>query len=320
MSKGRRNIRLRTLLIVVAGCAILCGLGVQIYRELSPVRRSTRQLRPGNSTMTRIGAISTLANAEFLPPWEREEAYRVILATVHDPDAQVRARAAVALSGHGEHADRVVATLLALLDDEAPWVRESVLVALERIVTPGSPGAPSVIHAVIPALNDPKPAVRLEAVRALYVLGQGTRAVPALARLMREETGSHRLGALGWLKTMKTIPPDLEPTLRAIMTSDLVRERISARQALMQLGISDRERDEMIEVMLKSLHNAERFEGAQLLVQLGRFEQAGPVLREIAARGSNEDRAQADALVKWARARADALRPAEPTPAGPDRP
>jgi hypothetical protein len=76
----------------------------------------------------------------------------------------------------------------------------------------------------------------------------------------------------------------------------------------------------MIEVTIKSMQNAERLEGAQLLVQLGRFEQAGPVLREIAARGSNEDRAKADALLKWARARADALRPAEPTPAGPDRP
>jgi HEAT repeat protein len=320
MFQRRRNIRLRTLLIVVAGCAILCGLGVQVYRELSPVRRSTRQLRPGNSAMTRIGAVSRLANAEFLPPWEREEAYRVILATVHDPDPQVRARAAVALSGHGEHPGQVVATLLALLDEGVPWVRESVLVALEKIVTPGSPKAPSVIQAVISALNDPKPAVRLEAGRALYVLGQGTRAVPALARLVREETGSHRLGALGWLKSMKTIPPDLEPTLRAMMTSDYVWERISARQALMQLGIPDRERDAMIEVTIKSMQNAERLEGAQLLVQLGRFEQAGPVLREIAARGSNEDRAKADALLKWARARADALRRDEPTPAGPDRP
>ena len=32
---------------------------------------------------------------------------------------------------------------------------------------------------------DTKPSVRLEAGRALYVLGQGTRAVPTLARLVR---------------------------------------------------------------------------------------------------------------------------------------
>ncbi len=307
MFKGRRNVRLRTLLIVVGGCAILCGLGVQVYRELSPVRRSTRQLRPGNSAMTRIGAVSTLANAKFLPPWEREEAYRVLLATVNDPDAQVRSRAAVALSQHREHSTQVVAALIGLMKDQVPQVRETALVALEKIVTPGSPEASAVVQAVISALDDPKPAVRLEAGRALYVLGQGSRAVPALARLVREEKGNHRLGALGWLKAMRTIPADLAPTLRVMITSDYVWERIWARQALMQLGIPDRERDAMIKAMVESSQNAERLEGARLLVQLGRSEQAVPILREIATRGSNEDRSQADELLKWDRARADAF-------------
>ena len=178
MFKRRRSIRLRTLLIVVAGCAMLCGLGVQVYRELSPVRRSTRQLRPGNSAMTRIGAVSTLANAKFLPPWEREEAYRVLLATVNDPDAQVRSRAAVALSQHREHTAQVVAALLGLMKDQAPQVRETALVALEKIVTPGSHEASAVVQAVISALDDPKPAVRLEAGRAYSYWARGVGPCP----------------------------------------------------------------------------------------------------------------------------------------------
>jgi hypothetical protein len=77
MFKGRRSIRVRTLLILVAGCAIFCGLGVQLYREVSPIRRSARQLQAGNSVFTRLNAVATLADTEFLPPWEREDAYRV---------------------------------------------------------------------------------------------------------------------------------------------------------------------------------------------------------------------------------------------------
>ena len=83
----------------------------------------------------------------------------------------------------------------------------------------------------------------------------------------------------------------------------------------MQLGIPDRERDAMIKAMMESSQNVERLEGARLLVQLGRSEQAVPVLREIATRGSKEDRTQADELLKWDRARADALRWREATPA-----
>jgi hypothetical protein len=64
MFKGRRSIRIRTLLILIAGCAILCGLGVRLYRELSPVRRSARQLQAGNSGFTRLNAVATLADAE----------------------------------------------------------------------------------------------------------------------------------------------------------------------------------------------------------------------------------------------------------------
>ena len=156
--------------------------------------------------MTRIGAVSALANATFLAPWEREEAYRVLLAAINDPDAQVRARAALALSGNGEHTAQVVAALVGLVKDQSASVRETALFSLERIVKPGSAEAQAAIQTIVAALDDPKPAVRLEAARALYVLGQGRRAVPALARLVREETGSYRTGALGWLKSMKNHP------------------------------------------------------------------------------------------------------------------
>jgi HEAT repeat protein len=303
--RAGRNIRLRTLLIVVAGCASLCGLGVQVYRELSPVRRSILQLRPGNSALTRIGAVSRLDNAGLLPAWEREDAYRVLLAAVNDTDAQVRSRAAIALGQYREHTDQVLGVLVGLMKDQVSKVRESVLVALERIVARGSAEVRVIMPTLIAALDDPKPAVRLEAARALYVLGEGKRALPALARMVREEKSGDRLGALGWLKALNAISAELEPALRVMTTSEQFSECFSARQALIQLGIPDRERDEVIDAMLKSSHDAERLEGAFHLLELGRSEQAAPILREIAIRGSKADRARADDLMRALRAQSE---------------
>ena len=261
MLKRRRGFRLRTLIILVAGCAVLCGLGVLVYRELSPVARSARQLRPGNSVFTRSSAVGALANS--VPSWEREEAYRVLLAALHDPDSPVRAAAANSLGIYREHAPEVVTALLGLAKDKAPRVRETALFALERLVARGSPEAQSFTQAAVAALEDPSPDVRLEAGRALYVLGTGRLAVPALARLAQEERGSHRGGALGFLMAMKTMPKELEPILRAMLKSDDVWGRFQARRALIELGVSDRRKPKtLIESMLKSHEDRERLEGA----------------------------------------------------------
>jgi hypothetical protein len=126
---------------------------------------------------------------------------------------------------------------------------------------------------------------------------------------VREETGNHRFGSLGFLLAMKSIPADLEPTLRAMITSDYVWERIWARQALCQLGIPEDERDAMIMAMVKSPQSAERLEGSRMLIHLGRPQQAVPVLQEIADRGSKEDRARADVLLLYGAMPADRDRP-----------
>jgi hypothetical protein len=62
--------------------------------------------------MTRLGAVATLADTEFLPPWEREDAYRVLLAALDDADLQIRCSAALSVSRHREHAAEVLTALL----------------------------------------------------------------------------------------------------------------------------------------------------------------------------------------------------------------
>jgi hypothetical protein len=118
-----------------------------------------------------------------------------------------------------------------------------------------------------------------------------------MARLAREGKGNHRFGALGFLMAIKTIPPDLEPTLRGMLTSDDVWRRIWARQALIRLGMPDRERDAMIEAMLTSPEDAERIEGDRVLIQLDKPERAIPVLREIEFHRPQGIRAQAVRLL-----------------------
>ena len=117
-----------------------------------------------------------------------------------------------------------------------------------------------------------------------------------MARLVREENGSLRMGALGWLIMAKTIPKDLEPILRGMVTSDYVRERISARRALFQLGIPDRERAAMIDAALQSSFGAERLDAAESLIKLGKRDTAIPVLRQLATSGDKATRARAERM------------------------
>jgi HEAT repeat protein len=295
MHRRLRGIRLATLLIVVAVCAVTLGLGVQVYRAWSPVRRWIRESRPGNSQFKRVQAVMSLSYQ--VPRTELEEAFPVLLAAAKDPDPLVRGAAVIALRGRPDHFAEVFAILWGLMKDPDPRVREAAIFHLETFVKPGSPEATSLLPDLIAALDDPKPAVRLEACRALYVYGRLPRAVPALARLVREEQGTHRQGALGFLLAGQTIPRDLEPSLRTMLKSEHVWERIWAGHALIRLGVPDRESNAIIKTMLESPRSAERLAAARSLIQLGKPEAAIPTLQDVAARGEREDRITAADLL-----------------------
>jgi hypothetical protein len=89
-----RGIRLATMLIAVAVCAVLFGLGVQAYRAWSPVARWIRESRPGNPLSVRLQAVTNLTYA--VPGPELEVAFPVLLSAAKDADPLVRAQAAMA--------------------------------------------------------------------------------------------------------------------------------------------------------------------------------------------------------------------------------
>lgn len=221
MLKNYRGIRLATLLAVVAACAIIFGLGVHVYRALSPVRRWARLSKPGNPQQTRIEAILNLTYD--VPQSEREEAFPVLLAAAKDADPFVRAQVTAALRGRPDHFAEVLSTLRTLMKDPDAWVRTAAILNLETFVKPGTAEVSAILPDLLDALEDPKPAVRLEACRALHVFrhlnAEAKRVVPVLVRLIQEEEGTHRQIALHYLITMQTVPRDLEPTLRACSKS-----------------------------------------------------------------------------------------------------
>ena len=221
------------------------------------------------------------------------------LAAAEDSDplsgsSRCRARA---LEAFPDRLSEVLPILRRLMKDPSPQVRECAILEIESFVKRGSPEVPTLVTELIAALDDPKPPVRLEACRALCVYrvlqAQSQRVVPAMVRLIREENGTYRLQALMYLMMIKTIPKDLEPILRTMLTSDIAVERIDARKALILLGIADQERDAMIKSMLESPHLNERLAAAQLLIELGKPEMAIPALNDLVASGDGATSAHA---------------------------
>ncbi len=158
-----RGIRLATLMIGVAVCGVLLGLGVEIYRAWSPVRRWTRESRPGNSQFTRLQAVLNLTYD--VPAAEREAAFPVLLEAVKDADPMIRAQAITALRERKDHFAEVFAIFRSLMKDPAPIVRERAIFHLESFIKPGTPEESTLLPEVAAALDDASPAVRLEACR-----------------------------------------------------------------------------------------------------------------------------------------------------------
>ena len=299
-----RGIRLATLLMAVAGIAVIFGVGLQLYRELSPVRRYIRESRPGNSSRVRMQAILNLTYS--VPQSELEEGFPVLLVAARDPDPWVRASAVRGIGSRRNHFAEVFPIVRGLLKDESPRVRECAILALETLVRPGSSEASTLIPELLAALDDATPTVRLEACRAFFVLGRlqanETNVVPAMVRLVREEIGTYRLEAMGYLMMMNMVPRELEPDLRALLSSRIPDERISSRRALILLGVPDQERDVFIKSMIESTHPNERFVAASILIELGKPEMAISALNALIASDDTAMRSRARAMRLRARA------------------
>src|SRR5947209_14766661 len=301
MKWTQQNLRLRTMLIWVAFLSVMLGSVELLYRAWSPVRRASEGLRSGSSSQR---GMALWGLAQFVPAWEREEAYRVLKGALSDSEPNVRMAAAEALRFYPEHYDESLPLIIGLVKDRGHQVRERTLFVLEQMVKPGTPEAAAVAPAMIGALEDPKPNARLEAGRALFVIGQGLRAVPALACLVREGRGSHRLGALGFLLRMKQLPKEIEPDLREMIVSQNVWERIWGAEAFIKMGRAELAVP-VLHDLLKSGNIDERLAAAQSLLSIGQAAAIRTVLQEAENHPEARIRARAAAIQEKMKGKAD---------------
>jgi hypothetical protein len=298
--KSFRGIRIKTLLVAVAACAGVLWVGMKLDLARSLARSWTLQSRPGNPSPTRVRAILNLRY--YLPPSQRDEAFPVLLAATKDSDPLVRASAARALAGRKDRFAEVLPILRGLMKDPGPEVRESAIHELESFVIPGSTEASALEPELVAALEDPKPPVRLEAARALTIFGrleaEAKHIVPAMARLIREGTGAHRLDALYYLNSNMVVPADLEPTLRRLLNASVPNERIQAKLSLILLSASDQERDAMIKSLMESPQLNERLVVGDFLIRLGMREVGIRALKDLARSDDSAIRDIAEKLLR----------------------
>ena len=129
--------------------------------------------------------------AQFSGP----EIVNALLACAADPDADVRAAALHALGA--QRAAEAVTPLLFALADPSPFLAR---LAADALIHIGAPAVPGLLRALE---NDAQPGVRLQAARALALIGDSA-AIPALFRALEDESvlvqywaeqGLERLGA-----------------------------------------------------------------------------------------------------------------------------
>ncbi len=101
-----------------------------------------------------------------------------LTASLADPSAEVRARAAHALGAMGEPAKSAAAELMSLLKDEDPTVRRQAVSALAAI----QPGPEVMVPLFAKLMQDSDPGVQLRVLQALAEVGEA--AVPRLIKAL----------------------------------------------------------------------------------------------------------------------------------------
>ncbi len=187
-----------------------------------------------------------------------------LIATLTNPDDQLRFRAARTLIRIGPHAEPVVQELVPLLKHENPRIREDVIGMLPQLVPDAAVWLPALLDSlelngmykikemlrrrstqVLPVLRSlaqsKEVATRVAAVRSLAELPDDAEGVAALFReALRDTEGSVRAAACGGLRLrevdFRTLLPLLEDRLK--YDSD-VKVQIAAVHALGQIIVPE---------------------------------------------------------------------------------
>jgi HEAT repeat protein len=225
----RPRFSLRTMAILIAAVAAILWTGLGL---LSPTRRLGRLLRADQPVYVRREAASSLGRA--IPPWEVDQAIRLLIGALEDPSPRVREYAMVGLFELGPRARQAVSKLISVLEDQDRFVRFGAARAL-GIIEAGSPKRADVVTALTLALDDIDPDVRVVAAEALIKLGETRRGAATLVAALIG-TDSH---LRSWARTMMQKANDIRPFL-VVLAEELQnkdpRRRDEAYQSMLLIA------------------------------------------------------------------------------------
>ncbi|MDI6733554.1 MAG: HEAT repeat domain-containing protein [Planctomycetota bacterium] len=165
----------------------------------------------------------------------KKEAVGMLVAALHDKNVPIKTNAAFSLGILGEK-EVPTDSLVKLLEDEEPSVRNSAAFALSRILTRGK-DAGGVLDVLHRATNDSVPEIRREVVRALTSVASQD-SIPYLVKSLKDSDEYVRINsaiALGVINDKSAI----EPLIQALQDSDS-RVRESAIDSLKKIiGVED---------------------------------------------------------------------------------
>lgn len=246
----RPRLSLRTMLVLIALCAIMIQVGAWVWRSyFSPTHRWLRTIQDDNGAGARflVGAEAVLGKDPNISP---SFAVTALIGALKSPHENVRADATANLGQGGAEALRAIPALIAALNDSSRWVRGGAVASLGRfasehgdireqliphllkamddpaynvryvaadqlgrIIRSSDPIRSRVIEALAAQLEDPNTELRVQVCWALARLGRGDMTVPALVAALDDGRPIVRALAVQYLED---IGPEAELAIPAV--------------------------------------------------------------------------------------------------------
>jgi HEAT repeat protein len=178
--------------VLIALLAVGLWGGLSLW---SPTRRLGRLMRADQPAYIRREAVAALGHE--IPSWEVDQAVRMLIGALDDPSPRVRENVGVGLFELGARAAPAIPRLVEVVGtDEDRLVRYSLARTLGMIITAGAPKSDAAVVALVRALDDVDPDVRLGAALSLLNIGETPRAAAVLVQACVDAAPERRQVAL----------------------------------------------------------------------------------------------------------------------------
>jgi len=140
-------------------------------------------------------------------------ALSALLQAFKNADPMTRSLAIVTVGQIDPGTREAVAALIEALKDDIDGIRDNAAEVLKGMGESAKPAIP----ALLDLLSDKEVRVRISAINALHQIGAGAKAVPAVSRLLQDESGYVRMTAFDYLGKLK--PEEIKEAIPALIAA-----------------------------------------------------------------------------------------------------